>query len=732
MMNQISPDALSQSVAQVVPWIWDRFVSPWLTKAKDYVVDETAWRLAMGSYLVSLGKRYGYVQLLGRNTTVPLSSMYTPLLMLHRPSADWRYDVTQLLERHGADGRDEPANVSCLSGAEALQQYPWLFVLGVPGAGKTTFLRHTAVQAINREIRKVPIFITLRELSDSDLPPLDFIARQLDIHGMPDAKRFAQKLLKDGGAIVLFDGLDEVNLANGRRARVISALNDFFFKFSGCQFVVTCRVAATDFVFPYFATVELADFNADQIRSFIQNWFQDQEEKGWQCAHALLTTENNERVRDLARVPLLLHLLCLIYDDRGGFPPARQDIYEEAARSLIDRWDASRNIVRDPGYARLTTSRKLDLLGYLAADNFVRNTYFVPERTLVRQIERYLRGLPGLEEADGRTVLRILEAQHGLLVERALGVHSFSHLTLQEYFTARYLVDQAGAGALDGLLKYATDERWWEVFLVVVALLGDAQSFLNRLLETTAALVSTDEDLLARLDLARRRGTNFAALFRPTAVGVYLLAHALDQPLTDTDPAAPADKAALLANLRSHESPEEEELIATERPEPDARQLAIAGISKYGQRLYRAIDSCLVLDEISDLGRKYDFAQKLAEQWGNDDIAAELRELGSPPSVPDENAGQSQEGALLLEWRLSFEKLMQPISRTWDPLKPLPSAAETTALEEALDLSTLSEVQLTTLARYLQSWLLLRQCAHAAHLPDQAALEERLLQPLIE
>jgi predicted NACHT family NTPase len=57
----------------------------------------------------------------------------------------------------------------------------------------------------------------------------------------------------------------------------------------------------------------------------------------------------------------------------------------------------------------------------------------------------YIRNLPGAQEdeealqLDSEAVLKSIEAQHGLLVERARGIYSFSHLTFQEYFTAKQI-----------------------------------------------------------------------------------------------------------------------------------------------------------------------------------------------------------------------------------------------------------------------------------------------------
>ncbi len=44
-------------------------------------------------------------------------------------------------------------------------------------------------------------------------------------------------------------------------------------------------------------------------------------------------------------------------------------------------------------------------------------------------------------DLDSEKVLNAIEVQQGILVERMEDQYSFSHLTLQEYLTAQYLVD---------------------------------------------------------------------------------------------------------------------------------------------------------------------------------------------------------------------------------------------------------------------------------------------------
>ena len=69
---------------------------------------------------------------------------------------------------------------------------------------------------------------------------------------------------------------------------------------------------------------------------------------------------------------------------------------------------------------------------------------------------------------DAETVLREIEVQQGILVERARDAYSFSHLTFQEYLTAKCIVDNQ---KIDRLVRdHVTERHWREVFLLVAGL----------------------------------------------------------------------------------------------------------------------------------------------------------------------------------------------------------------------------------------------------------------------
>lgn len=491
MLEAIPPEVQAK-IAEGVTWLWGQYGQPLVEKTTKRGVDEAKWRWSIEKYYTSLFERVGFIRVLGRMEAEPLENVFTHVNVLDKLSAERRYDIPRLLAEFSPRDFSWTERVKRLPGDAALADYPKLFILGKPGAGKTTFLKHTALRAINREIKKVPVFVTLKELSDSGLEILPFIVRQFTIHRFPEPEAFVERLLKDGNALVLLDGLDEVNLEDNKRAEMIRALNEFVYQYSDCPMLLTCRVAATDYSFTQFEYVEMADFDEGQMSRYIEQWFARDPVKRENCRRALLEDDANKAVRELAQVPLLLALLCLVYEERGEFPPNRDEIYDEATRALLVKWDSSRNIARDTVYQQLSLKHKQKMLARIAAETFSAGEYFLPERRVVALIEAYLAGVPGLEEPDGALVLAVMEAQHGIFVERARGIHSFSHLTLQEYFAARYIVDNEQRGTVDQLMQFVGDDRWREVFKLTAGMLDDATEFFTRYLAAVPTLLKDE------------------------------------------------------------------------------------------------------------------------------------------------------------------------------------------------------------------------------------------------
>jgi len=305
------------------------------------------------------------------------------------------------------------------------------------------------------------------------------------------------KILEAGSAIVLFDGLDEVRQEHDHREATIGQMRDFTNKYLKAQCLITCRIAATSYSFDRFRYVELADFTDKQIETYASKWFHDQPEKSAQF-FAEFEREENRNLREMARTPLLLGLLCLAFDATMSFPRRRVELYEEAIEALLKKWDASRAIKRDEIYQGLSLGRKRQMFARIAADTFEANQYFLSERKLAAKVVDCLVRLPDSPpraDIDGVAALKAIEAQHGIFCERAKEVYSFAHLTFQEYFAARFIVENTNA--LKRLTKEqrVADPRWREVALLTASLLNDADEYLTQWRQSADAIVQTDPEL---------------------------------------------------------------------------------------------------------------------------------------------------------------------------------------------------------------------------------------------
>jgi predicted NACHT family NTPase len=162
-----------------------------------------------------------------------------------------------------------------------------------------------------------------------------------------------------------------------------------------------------------------------------------------------------------------------MFEESADFPANRSELYKEGLNVLLKKWDAKRSIEREQIYKKLLVLHKEDLLSQIALITFKRGDYF-RQKEIEQYIADYIRNIRDVSndvealQLDSEAVLKSIEAQHGLLVERARGIYSFSHLTFQEYFAAREIIagsePQALETALNQMVSHITENRWREVF----------------------------------------------------------------------------------------------------------------------------------------------------------------------------------------------------------------------------------------------------------------------------
>ena len=428
--------------------------------------------------------RHGMIKVLKMSKPMDLESIYINVKCLGNLVRDYYDENLENKYRESKQRRFNFRDDGKKDGLLLANQEQYLMVLGDPGIGKSTFLRKVGLEALkgNKDSYQhslTPVLLELKNFKENEINIQALIEEEFKICGFPNVEKNISNKLEKGELLILLDGLDEVPTANVNN--VIEKIKDFVDRHHKNRFILSCRTAARTHL-QRFTDIEIVEFDDQQIQSFIEHWFSSELDRKNETAKncwELLQKKEYKSAKELAHTPLLLTFLCLVYDENQSFPTNRSRLYQDALRILLEKWSAEKRLPnRGLVYENLSIEQEEILLSEIAYQNFVADKLFLEKREIVKQIKDHLKqNLNAPQHLDGEKVLKTIEIEQGILVERARDVYSFSHLTLQEYLTAQYIYDN---DLIEETVKnYVTETRWQEVFLLVAGLMrGKADKLL--------------------------------------------------------------------------------------------------------------------------------------------------------------------------------------------------------------------------------------------------------------
>jgi DNA polymerase III delta prime subunit len=355
-------------------------------------------------------------------------------------------------------------------------------LLGDPGGGKTTTLKRLSRRLLqeprSRDDRsEYPLVVRLRELNAERV--LD--EALADALGIPhvrldaDAKELAKsgitlsehpiftgvspsgpfivvsdgqllhpkiaRVIDDTGALVLLDGLDEV--PGSLRLATEGTITRLALTLRQRKIVVSCRSGDYTTSVDGFDTLEICPLTNQQISQIARRWCEDPK--------AFLQQLKSLPFADLATRPLFLCQLILLFESTGFLPVDPSAVYRRVVRLALEEWDRQKRVVRPTKYGRFDPDRKLKFLSHLA----FHLTYVIKAKQFTTDnlvgVYRAICGNFGLPREDALSVVRELESHTGILVESGVDRFEFSHLSLQEYLCAEFLV---GSPMTDKIADY--------------------------------------------------------------------------------------------------------------------------------------------------------------------------------------------------------------------------------------------------------------------------------------
>lgn len=393
---------------------------------------------------------------------------------------------------------------------------PYFAVLGELGIGKTTTLKHFACTLLEARVKDpsipLPIFIDLRlgetTRDGAKAPPLELLLDSVIRHHFkggdaPDlTARDIIQAVREEGAVVIFDGLDEKMVHYDRRecgnfmrelwrilppstnalhpdnghantdnaqspndrirtGKILFSCRTHFFADVVTQVSLLTGEDREGIDISHYQLLFLLPFNEAQIRSFLLKRLGSAEH----AENAIRLFASIHNLTELSSRPLLLKLMAeqigeLERQQAAGTTIRGVTLYE----LLVQKW-----LTRDDGKHQFTLLDKTEMMEQIAADMFTEGGRDWPWERVERWLRDFLQKRPEIRSRyQGKSPEALNEdfrtATFVLRPDGSRESFRFAHSSIQEYFHARHLV------------KALEDSRWaaWEVATPSVATLDFA------------------------------------------------------------------------------------------------------------------------------------------------------------------------------------------------------------------------------------------------------------------
>ncbi len=435
---------------------------------------------------------------------VRLTDIYIPLETTELEGLKTEHEIRDFLARQAREHR--------ISAQEMADRHKRLILLGDPGAGKSTFvnylihamasdapgdgLAHLEQTGPWRHGRLLPVRAALREFGawlggqSNSTPHADrltnYLLEELTKNGFGEFWPEIHKALQGEGenCLVLLDGLDEVN-ADIREA-VVETINHFSNQFKTARITVTCRIyaymvdekEAEKPGLQGFKQAILSPFNREQIKQFVDLWYERHTEKGRfekdeaeRLAGKLKEAVIRPELTGLAERPLLMTVMALLHTFRRELPEDRVELYDWIVDLMLRRWESrvggDKGLLETIGIPGLKIN---DLAGGLYDVAFhvhlsQKNnnlTADINEGMLRERMAPYF----GESWDKAGKFIQYIRERAGLLIRHKSAAYTFPHRTFQEYLAACHLVGQPDYIEKAGALIGADPAKWRTVFVL--------------------------------------------------------------------------------------------------------------------------------------------------------------------------------------------------------------------------------------------------------------------------
>ncbi len=346
-----------------------------------------------------------------------------------------------------------------------------VLLVGRPGSGKSTALARLLLQeaeiALSDRNAKIPVLVELRYLPSeaNESSVCDHIVAFMHKHdpALDIDEAGIKQLLRQGRLLLLVDGVNELPSDRGRV--MVNQFRELYQK--TCPMIFTTRELSAGGDLGIAKRLEMQPLTEPQMQQFVMAYLPTQGER--------LLRQLSGRLREFGQTPLLLWMLCSLFQQSEQIPPNLGMVFRAFTVGYGDRIKQDVTLSKD---SRAWWGRLLQYLAFkmTCGESLTELQVAISRREAEQFLVEFLRGK--VEFADDCAVRWLEDLLKHHLIQISNDRIEFRHQLIQEYYAAEWLLgllpSLSDARLQQGYLNYL---KWTESLALMLALVeGEEQA----------------------------------------------------------------------------------------------------------------------------------------------------------------------------------------------------------------------------------------------------------------
>lgn len=311
-------------------------------------------------------------------------------------------------------------------------------LIGDAGCGKTTLTKFLFLNCLETKYA-IPILIELRNLNDSELSFITYLKDNILFSKLFENENIYERFLEKGKFVFFIDGYDELNYEI--KGKATKDIIKFVEKYPNNKYLITSRPHSNAEGISIFNNYKVLPLCDDEVKAFIDLQLSNEIEIAERIKNSIKQAKERN-IEEFLSNPLLLSLYILTFQRNADIPNSKHIFYRRVVQTLFLEHDSvSKSGFIRPTKTQLAQEQFEDILKKVSFVSYFNGKFNFSLDYLIPLLNKIKQKSPDLK-FDNNKLIEDLKSL-SLWVEDS-GVLSFNHRSIQEYYSALYIMELDG------------------------------------------------------------------------------------------------------------------------------------------------------------------------------------------------------------------------------------------------------------------------------------------------